>query len=91
MRGFLVTQFLPKFPSALLLLTALVKSGKLIQAIDMQEGFDQIPGTLTRLFTGANVGKQLLKVSDPLLPVPSNPLMGPALAIAQKVRGMFKI
>jgi len=91
MRGFLVTQFMPKFPSALLLLTALIKSGKLVQAIDMQEGFEKIPSTLTRLFTGANTGKQLLKVAEPPLPVPSHFLMEPALAIAQKIRSMFSI
>lgn len=91
MQGFLVTQFLPRFPSALLLLTSLVKSGKLIQAIDMQEGFDQIPSTLNRMFIGANTGKQLLKVADPQLPVPSTFLLEPALAIAQKLRAMFKI
>ena len=35
----------------------------------MQHGFDQIPATLTRLFTGKNLGKQLLKVSDAPLPL----------------------
>jgi NADPH-dependent curcumin reductase CurA len=31
----------------------------------MQEGFENIPTTLQRLFTGKNLGKQLLKVADP--------------------------
>ena len=35
----------------------------------MQEGFENVPATLTRIFTGANLGKQLLKVADPPLPL----------------------
>jgi len=31
---------------------------------DVQEGFDQIPATFLRLFSGRNVGKQVLKVAD---------------------------
>ena len=46
------------------------KSALLI--IDMQHGFEEIPKTLTRLFTGKNLGKQLLKVTDPPLPIRSN-------------------
>jgi NADPH-dependent curcumin reductase CurA len=30
--------------------------------VDVQEGFDHIPDTLNRLFTGQNVGKQVLKL-----------------------------
>jgi NADPH-dependent curcumin reductase CurA len=35
----------------------------------MQEGFENIPATLRRLFEGKNRGKQLLKIADPPLPV----------------------
>ncbi|MFT7243425.1 MAG: NADPH-dependent curcumin reductase CurA, partial [Candidatus Azotimanducaceae bacterium] len=31
--------------------------------MDVQEGFDNIPDTLNRLFTGKNIGKQLLKIA----------------------------
>ena len=31
----------------------------------LQEGFDNIPSTLQRLFDGSNRGKQLLKLADP--------------------------
>jgi len=34
-------------------------------------GLEKAPTTLTRLFTGANVGKQLLKIADPPVPAPS--------------------
>ena len=33
--------------------------------VDVQEGFENIPATLQRLFTGQNLGKQLLKIADP--------------------------
>ena len=38
------------------------------QEIDLQEGFENVPQTLIRLFTGQNLGKQLLKIADPPLP-----------------------
>ena len=42
-----------------------IQSGELIYQNDIQEGFENIPRTLTRLFTGQNRGKQLLKIADP--------------------------
>ena len=33
-------------------------------------GLENAPATLARLFTGANIGKQLLKIADP--PIPSS-------------------
>jgi NADPH-dependent curcumin reductase CurA len=40
-----------------------VSSGHLIYQVDTQEGFENIPATLQRLYTGQNLGKQLLKIS----------------------------
>jgi NADPH-dependent curcumin reductase CurA len=37
-------------------------SGQLIYQIDLQEGFENIPATLQRLYNGQNLGKQLLKI-----------------------------
>jgi len=42
-----------------------IKSGELLHQEDVQEGFDNIPDTLNRLFTGKNIGKQILKIADP--------------------------
>jgi NADPH-dependent curcumin reductase CurA len=42
-----------------------VASGEVTYEVDMQEGFDNIPDTLQRLYTGKNFGKQLLKLADP--------------------------
>ena len=42
-----------------------ISSGQLNYQVDLQEGFENIPNTLNRLFTGKNIGKQLLKIADP--------------------------
>jgi NADPH-dependent curcumin reductase CurA len=44
--------------------------GKLKAFTDVQEGFENIPTTFLRIFTGANIGKQTLKIADPPLPIP---------------------
>jgi NADPH-dependent curcumin reductase CurA len=42
-----------------------VASGDIVYEVDIAEGFDNIPATLQRLYTGQNFGKQLLKLADP--------------------------
>jgi len=39
--------------------------GKIAFRNDIQQGFENIPGTLMRLFDGSNQGKQLLRLADP--------------------------
>jgi len=65
MEGFLILDYMDRAEVAIPELLGWIASGDLIHQIDLQEGFDNIPDTLTRLFTGANVGKQLLKLADP--------------------------
>jgi len=43
-------------------LMAWVAAGDLIYQVDLEEGFENIPATLQRLYTGKNLGKQLLKI-----------------------------
>ena len=50
-------------------LSKLIENGSIKTAFDMQYGFENIPDTVTRLFTGANLGKQLLKIDDFPLPI----------------------
>ena len=45
--------------------------GELVYSVDIQESFENIPDTLNRLYMGKNLGKQLLKVGDPLKTVTS--------------------
>lgn len=71
MKGFIVMDYMKRNVEGLSLLNRWVDEGKIEQAIDMQEGFDHIPETLLRIFEGKNIGKQLLKLSDPPLPLRS--------------------
>ena len=62
MEGFIVVDYLARMQEAIVPLTAWTKSGELVHQEDVQEGFDSIPDTLNRLFTGKNLGKQLQKL-----------------------------
>jgi NADPH-dependent curcumin reductase CurA len=72
--GFLLSDYISRISEPLMLLYKWTKEGKIVQAIDMQEGFENIPDTLVRLFEGKNLGKQLLKLSEPPIPVQKNVL-----------------
>ncbi len=39
-----------------------VEAGEIAYRVDVQEGFENIPTTFLRLFTGANEGRQLLRL-----------------------------
>ena len=52
-------------PKASADLSQWVADGEIAFRADVQEGFENIPTTFLRLFSGANQGKQLLKVRDP--------------------------
>ena len=65
MEGFIVTDFLEKYPEAIEEMKSWVNEGKIIYKEDIQEGLENAPKTLQRLYTGKNKGKQLLKLGDP--------------------------
>lgn len=65
MEGFIVIDYLGRSQQAVTDLMGWLSSGELVHQEDVQEGFENIPATLTRLFTGRNIGKQLLKIADP--------------------------
>ena len=62
MQGFIVLDYLSQTAEALEDLLTWVNSGELKYRVDIKEGFENIPDTLGRLFTGQNQGKQLLKI-----------------------------
>ncbi|RZO18782.1 MAG: NADP-dependent oxidoreductase [SAR92 clade bacterium] len=66
MQGFIILDYLPRAMEAIEALMGWVASGDIIYQVDMQEGFENIPRTLQRLYTGKNLGKQLLKIADPI-------------------------
>lgn len=65
MQGFLLGQFGTRFGEAAAQLGAWVAEGKIKFAVDVQEGIENTPKTFLRLFAGANLGKQLLKIAEP--------------------------
>ena len=67
MEGFIILDYVARFPEAIAALAQWQKEGKLVQKEDIAVGLENAPRTLTRLFTGENFGKQLLKIADPPL------------------------
>ena len=65
MEGFLILDYLGRFSEALPELSSWVQSGELAFEEDIQDGLENAPKTFLRLFQGKNLGKQLLKVTDP--------------------------
>ena len=65
MEGFLVFQFAARYPEAIAEMSKWYAEGRLKNQIDLQQGLENAPKTIIRLFTGANFGKQLLKLADP--------------------------
>lgn len=65
MQGFIVLDYLGRAEEAFTELGGWVMNGDIAWREDIQEGFDNIPATLQRLFDGRNTGKQLLKLADP--------------------------
>ncbi len=65
MQGFIVMDYLDRLDEAMTDLMTWLGEGKLAWREDIQEGFENIPATLLRLYDGRNRGKQLLKLADP--------------------------
>lgn len=64
MEGFLVLDFLDRAEEAVVELAGWVRAGQIRSEVDIREGLENAPATLRRLFTGANLGKQLLRVAE---------------------------
>ena len=64
MEGFVILDYMPRAMEAIQELMAWISSGQLIYQVDLQEGFENIPATLQRLYAGKNLGKQLLKINS---------------------------
>jgi NADPH-dependent curcumin reductase len=64
MEGFLVSDYAPRFSEAVTAIGEWVRAGKVKDHVDIMEGLENAPAALRRLFTGANKGKQLLKVAE---------------------------
>jgi len=62
MEGFLLSGYESEYGVAVERLSDWIRSGELKYKEDVQEGFENIPATLLRLFSGKNFGKQLLRL-----------------------------
>jgi len=68
MEGFIILDFMDRAGEAVAALSRWVREGQIHHEEDIQEGLENAPATLIRLFEGKNRGKQLLKISDAPLP-----------------------
>ncbi|HEY8087668.1 MAG TPA: NADP-dependent oxidoreductase, partial [Polyangiaceae bacterium] len=64
MEGFLVLDYLSRSLEAVMQLFQWVKAGEIKDRVDVQQGLENAPRTLRRLFLGENQGKQLLRVAE---------------------------
>ena len=63
MEGFVILDHAGRAADVATELAALVESGEIAYEADVQVGFEHLPDTLGRLYTGANLGKQLLRTA----------------------------
>lgn len=62
--GFLLTHYMERLFEGMLKLGEWVEQGLIVNRVDVVEGLEHAPAAFDRLFTGANIGKQLVKVGD---------------------------
>lgn len=62
--GFLVFQFLDRYPEGLKQMAQWLKEGKLKYSEDIEHGIENTPRAFMSMLKGRNTGKQLVKVSD---------------------------
>ncbi|XVE90701.1 hypothetical protein DITRI_Ditri20bG0098100 [Diplodiscus trichospermus] len=63
MQGFLQSDYLHKFPLFLEHVTEKYKQGKIVYIEDMNEGIETAPAAFVGLFSGKNIGKQVICVA----------------------------
>jgi len=64
MQGFIITQYAPRFGEGVKQLVQWVGEGKLKYAENIVDGFESTPRAFLGLFSGENLGKQLVRVED---------------------------
>jgi NADPH-dependent curcumin reductase len=64
MTGYVVTDYLDRYPEGLREMSAWLEAGKLVSREDVAEGLENFPATLLRLYKGENTGKLVLKVAQ---------------------------
>jgi len=65
MKGFIVTDYVARFGEGIQQLNHWVEEGKLTFTETIVDGFENTPRAFIGLFSGENLGKQIVKVGDP--------------------------
>jgi NADPH-dependent curcumin reductase CurA len=65
MRGFIVSDYAARFAEAMEQLARWLGEGKLKNAENIIDGFENAPRAFLGLFAGENTGKQLVRVAEP--------------------------
>jgi NADPH-dependent curcumin reductase CurA len=63
-KGFIVTDYLPRFPEALKDLRQWLAEGRIQYRVDVVDGIENAAGAVRKLFDGSNTGKLMVKVSE---------------------------
>ncbi|HVT36268.1 MAG TPA: NADP-dependent oxidoreductase [Nevskiaceae bacterium] len=64
-QGFIILDYIPKFPLAQLRMLWWLKRGKIKDRSTIVKGLDQAPQALTQLFRGDNTGKLIVEIDEP--------------------------
>jgi len=70
-RGFISPEFKDRFGEGIEEMSTWIADGRLVFAEDIVEGLENTLDAFSRLFTGANRGKLMVKVRDPSEPAPT--------------------
>ena len=62
MKGFIISDYASRFPEGVMQLAQWLGAGKLKYAETIVEGFENTPQAFIGLFSGENLGKQIVKV-----------------------------
>lgn len=63
MQGFFIPDYYHLYPTYLEFVIPLVKEGKIVYVEDIVDGIEKCPAALVGLFSGRNVGKQVVRLA----------------------------
>jgi hypothetical protein len=63
MQGFLIFDYVDRYPEGLRVLTEWVKTGSIRYREDILEGIEQAPDSIAGLYRGENLGKRLIRIA----------------------------
>ena len=64
LRGFIIIDYLDRFPEGMQAMAGWLMEGKIHFETDIVDGLENAPASLERLFTGKNLGKLVVRVSE---------------------------